>query len=175
VVAEQTAGGYRGKLPPGPPVEPKPAKTDHAVLAVTLEENKLKWRANGSKNYRFNFQRSCFCLRDDTREAVVEVARRSSRRPMLTTVRPVDADLNDRYDTVDELFALLEEAVVSGGVLKAAPMPITLRYPRPRCRGGWYRPWSRRASGRPGGRRGCSWYWGRRSSAARRSGARVRA
>ena len=26
----------------------------------------------------------------------------------------VDADLNDRYDTVDELFALLEEAVVSG-------------------------------------------------------------
>ena len=28
----------------------------------------------------------------------------------------VDADLNDRYDTVDEFFALLEEAVVSGAV-----------------------------------------------------------
>ena len=28
----------------------------------------------------------------------------------------MDADLNDRYDTVDELFALLEEAVVSGAV-----------------------------------------------------------
>jgi hypothetical protein len=35
---------------------------------------------------------------------------------MLTMVRPVDADLNDRYDTVDEFFALLEEAVVSGAV-----------------------------------------------------------
>ncbi len=117
MVAEQTAGGYRGKLPPGPPVEPKPAKTDHAVLAVTLEENKLKWRANGSENYRFNFQCSCFCLRDDTREAVVEVAQGAI---FVATYAgdgaAVDADLNDRYDTVDELFALLEEAVVSGAV-----------------------------------------------------------
>ncbi len=64
MVAEQTAGGSRGKLPPGPPVETKPAKTDHAVLAVTFEENKQKWRANGSENYHFNFRRSCFYLRE---------------------------------------------------------------------------------------------------------------
>ena len=111
MVAEQTAGGYRGKLPPGPPVEPKPAKTDHAVLAVTLEENKLKWRANGSENYHFNFRRSCFCLRDFTREAVVEVAQRAIfAATYADDGAAVDADLNDRYDTVDDFFCVFGRA-----------------------------------------------------------------
>ena len=85
------------------------------MLAVTLEENKLKWRANGSENYRFNFQRSCFCLRDFTREAVVEVAQEAIfAATYADDGAAVDADLNDRYDTVDDFFAFLEEAVVSG-------------------------------------------------------------
>jgi hypothetical protein len=117
-------------LPPGPPVEPKHAKTDHAVLAVTLEENKPKWRANGSENYHFNFQRSCFCLRDFTREAVVEVAQRAIfAATYADDGAAVDADLNDSYDTVDELFALLEEAVVSGAVQIDAEFDPILGYP----------------------------------------------
>ncbi len=52
-----------------------------------------------------------------SREAVVEVAQGAI---FVATYAgdgaAVDADLNDRYDTVDELFALLEEAVVSGAV-----------------------------------------------------------
>ena len=100
------------------------------MLAVTLEENKLKWRANGSENYRFNFQCSCFCLRDDTREAVVEVAQGAI---FVATYADdgaaVDADLNDRYDTVDELFALLEEAVVSGAVQIDAEFDPILGWP----------------------------------------------
>ena len=117
-------------MPPGPPVEPKHAKTDHAVLAVALEENKPKWRANGSENYHFNFQRSCFCLRDFTREAVVEVAQGAIFAVTYADDGgAVDADLNDSYDTVDELFALLEEAVVSGAVQIDAEFDPILGYP----------------------------------------------
>ena len=50
-----------------------------------------------------------------SREAVVEVAQEAIfAATYADDGAAVDADLNDRYDTVDDFFAFLEEAVVSG-------------------------------------------------------------
>ena len=63
------------------------------------------------------FSAVAICLRDYTREAVVEVAHGAIfAATYVDDDAAMDADLYDRYDTVDELFALLEEAVVSGAV-----------------------------------------------------------
>ena len=130
VVSDRTAGGYRGRLPSTRPVEPRPDKVDHAALAMTLEENRLKWQANATANYRFNFQRGCFCLRDYTREAVVEVAEGAIVAAAYADDGvAVEADLNDRYDTIDELFALLQQAVVSGAVQIDVEFDPVLGYP----------------------------------------------
>ena len=53
--------------------------------------------------------------RNISREAVVEVAQEAIfPATYADDGAAVDADLNDRYDTVDDFFAFLEEAVVSG-------------------------------------------------------------
>ena len=96
------------KSPPGP---------DRDALAQTIAKNRAMWAESGSQNYRFNFQRTCFCLPEYTREAVLDVA---DRAIIAATYADdgiaVKDDLDDRYATVDELFALLEEAVAIGAV-----------------------------------------------------------
>lgn len=133
VVSEQTAGGYRGPLPPTRPVEPRPdipGKTDHSALAQTLAENRTKWNELGAANYQFNFARSCFCLRDYTREAVVQVANGAIVAATYADDGvAVAADLNDRYDTIDEIFALLAAAVAAGAVQIDVEFDPVLGYP----------------------------------------------
>jgi hypothetical protein len=134
-VSDRPAGSYRGPLPPGRPVEPRPEPKpepgpDHAALALTLTENRVRWDESGSASYQFNFQRSCFCLRDYTREAVVQVEEGAIvAATYADDDTAVDADLNDRYDTIDELFALLEEAIATGAVQIDVEFDAALGYP----------------------------------------------
>lgn len=117
-------------VPPEQPAKPKPDKVDHTTLAATLEENKLKWQANKATNYSFNFQRSCFCERDYTRKAVVQVAEgvivAASYADDGTVV---DMKLKDRYHTIEELFALLARAVAAGAAQIDVEFDTILGYP----------------------------------------------
>ena len=71
------------------------------------------------------------CLPDYTREVVLEVA---DGAIIFATYADdgiaVEGDLDDRYATVDELFALLQEAVATGAVQIVVVFDATLGYPK---------------------------------------------
>jgi len=108
-----------------------PSGPDLGVLARTIADNRVMWAEKGSQNYRFNFQRTCECLPEYTREAVLEVA---DGAIIAATYADdgiaVEGDLDDRYATVDELFALLDEAVATGAVQIDVVFDAALGYPK---------------------------------------------
>ena len=91
----------------GPPgsVEPLPADTP-AVRSPELDDAKARWEAAGLDAYRMTLQRSCFCPEDYRGPFDVTV-----RDGAVATVRFNGASLDaDRAVTVDDLFALIEDA-----------------------------------------------------------------
>ena len=132
-IADNKAGGYRGKLPevifPGakPPAGEKP---DHSKLAALLAENSAKWAAQGAAEYRFNFSRSCFCLPDYTREATLAVASGQIGSATYVDDGAVVADEVVRsYKTIEGLFAAIDEAIATGAAQIDVEFDAELGFP----------------------------------------------
>jgi hypothetical protein len=75
------------------------------------ESPQALWQAQGLENYRYTLQVGCFCLTDMTRPVVIEV--RDGEVASITYVddgAAADPTLFERYDSVDDLFAVISEA-----------------------------------------------------------------
>lgn len=69
------------------------------------------WEAQELQNYRYTLQVSCFCLREMTQPVVIEV--RDGQVASITYTEDgtaADPSLFERYDSIDDLFAVIDEA-----------------------------------------------------------------
>lgn len=69
------------------------------------------WEAQGIENYRFTLERNCFCLTEATRPTVIQV--RDGKAVAFTYAddgTSADPLYFQNYSTVEELFAVLEQA-----------------------------------------------------------------
>ncbi|NKB71398.1 MAG: hypothetical protein GKR89_30365 [Candidatus Latescibacteria bacterium] len=87
-------------------------------IAAALSRNRQQWQELGLRDYRFTFQRICFCLRDYTREVVLEVrdGTIASAHYADTGEEVVDQGQLESYRTIDGLFDFLAEAVAERAV-----------------------------------------------------------
>lgn len=90
---------------------PVAGQTEDVVAAFRL--NQSKWAAQQIKNYQFVFRRICFCLQDYVRPVIITV-----RDGKIQAVRYADRDQLlvppdqfNRYLTIDELFATIQQAI----------------------------------------------------------------
>jgi hypothetical protein len=82
-------------------------------IAETLRRNQRKWAEQQAKEYQFVFRLVCFCIPEFTRPVVINV-----REGKIVAVRYADRDQApiapenfNRYQTVDELFAIIQQAI----------------------------------------------------------------
>jgi hypothetical protein len=79
---------------------------------AALNTNRLIWEALDVYHYRYQLQVSCFCVPQLTTPVVVEV---QNGVPVsveyATKGDPPPPEYFDRYDTIDELFLVIEDAI----------------------------------------------------------------
>jgi hypothetical protein len=91
-----------------------------------LEQARAQWRSLGIADYRFTFQRSCFCAPSLREPALVNVIRGSIVSVESAAGEPQDPAF---YYTVEELFALIEEAIDQGAARLSVTYDPGLGYP----------------------------------------------
>jgi Family of unknown function (DUF6174) len=76
-----------------------------------LRLNRRLWNRRSLIHYRYTLTRSCFCL-DGTQPVIVEVRnRRTVSVTSVATGAAVDANLFSQYDTVEDLFRVIRDAI----------------------------------------------------------------
>jgi len=122
-VGERPAGGF-GKGPQvkplpdggGSPFEPpeEPNELDPQI-AEMLKVNRDKWAGQGIDSYQVRFQRSCFCVPDFRRAALLTVrGGEIASAAYADDGTAVEPEFFGRYETVEGLFALIEGAIEQG-------------------------------------------------------------
>jgi hypothetical protein len=89
---------------PGAAVNDQPAKSPAAL-----------WESQAIDNYRYTLQVGCFCLVDVTRPVIVEV--KDGQVASITYAddgTAADPALFERYDSIDKLLAIINEAEAQG-------------------------------------------------------------
>lgn len=132
--SERPAGGLRGEQPrPGLGEKPRPEtgdQPDYTVLKATLAENRARWETAAAQNYRFCFQRSCFCLPDFRRAVDLTVSDgRIDAAEFADTGEAVAPEHFDRYETIGSLFDLIAGAIDEGAARIDAEFDRELGYP----------------------------------------------
>lgn len=101
-----------------------PSETD-------LRENRARWEARGITSYRYTLRVDCFCRAELVRPVVVAVR---DGAPLSVayedTGEPADRKLFSRFDTVAELFAVLDDAFKEGAGWITAEYDPESGYPR---------------------------------------------
>jgi hypothetical protein len=98
-----------------------------AITQAELDTMRALWSANGSEDYNFFLQRSCFCAPQSVRPGLVEV-----RSDMIAavldaeTLQPLDPQ---EFLTVDGLFAELQAALDLPAFAIDAQFDASLGYP----------------------------------------------
>ncbi|MET0399027.1 MAG: DUF6174 domain-containing protein [Longimicrobiaceae bacterium] len=98
--------------------------------ADDLRAARAEWARQGITSYRYTVHRSCECLPEATAPARVEV--RDGRTVSVvaaTSVRQVRPEAFEQYDTVEELFAVIEEALARDPYRFSASYDERLGYP----------------------------------------------
>ena len=109
--------------------QPEPIPVS-GTLAATVQKNRAKWAAEGSANYQFNLQHSCFCLPDWTREVTIRVAEGSIvEMHYADDGKAVEEARWGSYETVEALFALIEQAIAADAAQIDTQFDSTLGYP----------------------------------------------
>jgi hypothetical protein len=95
-----------------------------------LVENHQDWEALGISDYTFTFTRTCFCPVELFRPAEVVV-----RADVIESVtylddgQPVDPGILTSYQTIDELFEMIADAIERGAVTLDVTYDPDLHYP----------------------------------------------
>ncbi|MBA3468261.1 MAG: hypothetical protein H0T53_01330 [Herpetosiphonaceae bacterium] len=104
-----------------------------AAPASDLLQARERWASHGSRSYDFELSINCFCPPEYTEPVIVAV--RAGVPVAVTSAasgRPVDPDRRswyERVDTVDELFALIEDAIARDAARLAVSYDQTHGYP----------------------------------------------
>ncbi len=94
------------------------------VIAQETVEARARWRAAAMDDYEYSYQRVCDCHPDQLADTIVTVndgevvAVRYSREDYAADV-PVAADRLSWFRTIDDLFALVENAAANGADVTA--------------------------------------------------------
>jgi hypothetical protein len=96
-----------------PVLQPRPT-VFRSVEEETLFDNREKWLRQGMPAYTYRLKVGCFCTPDVTRpvRVTVENGVRTSIRPEVAGAT-VDEQSLSRYDTVEKVFAIIENAINS--------------------------------------------------------------
>lgn len=97
--------------------------------AVELQENLARWRANRPAEYRYTLQVNCYCQAAEYSDGVIVQVRAGGIVLSRADGGHVDPAPFARYDTVDELFALLIDAVDRDADMISATYHGRLGYP----------------------------------------------
>ena len=98
--------------------------------AGDLRAARAEWERQGISSYRYTIRRSCECLPEATAPARVEV--RDGRTVSVvaaTSASQVRPEAFQRYDTVEELFAVIEETIERDPYRFSARYDARLGYP----------------------------------------------
>lgn len=103
---------------------------DQPEVQRDLTENQDNWEALGISDYTFTFTRTCFCPIELFRPA--EVVVRDDVIESVTYVddgQPVDPGILPSYQTIDELFEMIADAIERGAVTLDVSYDPDLHYP----------------------------------------------
>jgi hypothetical protein len=94
---------------PPSPVAQSPAIANSDLHQLTI--NRQLWRKQKSRNYRYQVSKSCFCVPEA--RGPVKVTVRRGRTTSVTDAqgKPVKREFFNQYDTVPELFNVIEDAI----------------------------------------------------------------
>lgn len=100
--------------PPPPPPAPHPPVVDADALSQ-LDLNYRMWRLQNISDYSIVSQRSCFCIRDVTLPARVQVANgQVVSRTFVESGLNVPSQFTDTFLTVEDAFAVVRDAIMEG-------------------------------------------------------------
>lgn len=109
--------------------------TREGAQSPTTAQNALataqqQWQAQQIGSYRYGLAVSCFCP-EELRQPVVITVTAGETNAIVTTAggAPVTAAFFDQYNTVDKLFALIQQAIAEGADEVAVTYDPTLGYP----------------------------------------------
>jgi hypothetical protein len=91
------------------PAAQSPAIANSDLHQLTI--NRQLWRKQKSRNYRYQVSKSCFCVPEA--RGPVQVTVRRGRTTSVTDAagKPVKREFFNQYDTVPELFNVIEDAI----------------------------------------------------------------
>lgn len=79
---------------------------------VELAEGRERWAAAGMTAYEYHLRRSCFCDPEYTAEVIIEVVNGAIQTVRYAdTGEPIGADRFSTYETVEDLFDIIENAI----------------------------------------------------------------
>jgi hypothetical protein len=88
----------------------------------SLSRHQRLWVNQGIKNYQYRLRVNCFCPPEVTDQVIVEVrAGAASSVSYAASGKPAESKYFDKYDTMDELFLVIEDAIKRG----AAEISVT--------------------------------------------------
>ncbi|MEH2047790.1 DUF6174 domain-containing protein [Nostoc sp.] len=87
-------------------------QTNNNLNSRRLRFNKLLWERANIYNYRITVSNSCFCIPDARGPVVIQV--RNGQTTSITSVatgKPVNPQFFQKYDTIPELFNVIQDAI----------------------------------------------------------------
>ncbi|MEH2331162.1 DUF6174 domain-containing protein [Nostoc sp.] len=87
-------------------------QTNNNLNSRRLRFNKLLWERANIYNYRITVSNSCFCIPDARGPVVIQV--RNGQTTSITSVatgKPVNPEFFQKYDTIPELFNVIQDAI----------------------------------------------------------------
>jgi hypothetical protein len=85
--------------------------------AARLSRSQALWRTSGVQHYAFTIQRSCFCPLEYVQPVRIEVENGTVRSIAYEDGKPADPAAFASFDTVEELFGQIEEALKKDATL----------------------------------------------------------
>lgn len=104
---------------------------------VDLARGRERWAAAGMTAYQFHLRRSCFCSPEYMAEVIIEVVHGAIQTVRYAdTGEPIGADRFFAYETVEDLFDIIENAIendvvgvyVTYDIVDGYPLSVEIDY-----------------------------------------------
>ncbi len=96
----------------------------------SLSRHQRLWVNQGIRSYQYRLQVNCFCPPEVTDPVIVEVREGAASSVLYAaTGKPAESKYFDKYDTVDELFLVIEDTIKRGADEISVTYDETLGFP----------------------------------------------
>lgn len=89
----------------------KPPKPDHAATAKALKAAQTQWSRNGLAAYTYTLQHTCFCPPEYTQPLKLHIINGDVVGAILASGQPLPAKRSGEAKTVEDLFAVIQDAI----------------------------------------------------------------